>query len=192
MSDKVTDQSEDKRRAGALARFELRLEIEEFLFREADLLDRRCFREWLDLLAPDIAYFMPIRRNVKFGEHDQKENTTEGAGISWFDEDKWTLTKRVEQIMTGVHYAEEPLSRICHLVSNVQILEAAGDPASPSEVTVRSRFLVYKKSMEDENYTNICKRTDNHRRQGSEWRIARREILLDQSVLLAKNLTVFF
>jgi 3-phenylpropionate/cinnamic acid dioxygenase small subunit len=177
---------------GDLQRFLLRLEIEEFLFQEADLLDRRCFREWLDLLTDDIAYFMPIRRNVKFGEHDKKENTIEGVGISWFDEDKWTLTKRVEQLMTGVHYAEEPLSRVCHLVTNVQILETAEEPASPSEVTVRSRFLIYQNRMEDENYTFIGKRTDRLRREGRDWRIARREILLDQSVLLAKNLTVFF
>ena len=76
------------------------------------MLDDRRFRDWLELLAEDITYFMPIRRNVKFGQHAQRENTSQGAGISWFDEDKWTLTKRVDQILTGVHYAEEPLSRV--------------------------------------------------------------------------------
>jgi 3-phenylpropionate/cinnamic acid dioxygenase small subunit len=30
------------------------------------------------------------------------------------------------------------------------------------------------------------------RRDGDNWLLAKREILLDQSVLLAKNLTVFF
>ena len=34
----------------------------------------------------------------------ERENTRQGSGISWFDEDKWTLTKRVDQILTGVHY----------------------------------------------------------------------------------------
>jgi 3-phenylpropionate/cinnamic acid dioxygenase small subunit len=103
-----------------LAYFELKQEIEEFLYWEADLLDGRKFREWLDLLADDLVYFMPIRRNVKFGEQDERENTRQGEGISWFDEDKWTVTKRVEQILTGVHYAEEPLSRVTHMVSNVR------------------------------------------------------------------------
>ena len=92
---------------------------------EADLLDQRMFREWLDLLAEDLVYFMPIRRNVKFGHHAENENTRQGEGISWFDEDKWTLGKRVEQILTGVHYAEEPLSRVTHMVSNVRLLEVA-------------------------------------------------------------------
>jgi hypothetical protein len=30
------------------------------------------------------------------------------------------------------------------------------------------------------------------RRAGSDWQIARREIILDQNVLLAKNLSTFF
>ena len=90
--------------------YRLKADVEDFYFHEADLLDDRRFREWLDILADDITYFMPIRRNVKFGQHAARENTKMGEGISWFDEDKWTLTKRVEQILTGVHYAEEPLS----------------------------------------------------------------------------------
>ncbi len=103
------------------AYYRLKADIEDFYYHEADLLDERRFREWLDLLADDITYFMPIRRNVKFGQQAARENTRQGEGISWFDEDKWTLTKRVDQILTGVHYAEEPLSRVTHMVSNVQI-----------------------------------------------------------------------
>src|SRR5580658_349159 len=122
-----------------LAYLELKQEIEEFLYHEADLLDQRKFREWLDLLAEDLVYFMPIRRNVKFGEHEERENTRQGEGISWFDEDKWTVTKRVEQILTGVHYAEEPLSRVTHMVSNIRLLEIKPDTAHPAEVTVGCR-----------------------------------------------------
>src|SRR6185369_8732867 len=102
--------------------YQLKQDIEEFLYREADLLDERRFDEWLSLLADDLVYFMPIRRNVKYGEHAEHENTRQGEGISWFDEDKWTLAKRIEQIQTGVHYAEEPLSRVCHVVTNVRIV----------------------------------------------------------------------
>ena len=71
-----------------LAWFELKQEIEDFLYHEADLLDQRRFTEWLDLLTDDVVYFMPVRRNVKFGQHAERENTRQGEGISWFDEDK--------------------------------------------------------------------------------------------------------
>jgi 3-phenylpropionate/cinnamic acid dioxygenase small subunit len=172
--------------------YELKQEIEEFLYHEADLLDQRRFQEWLDLLAEDIVYFMPMRRNVKFGQHAERENTRLGQGISWFDEDKWTLTKRVEQILTGVHFAEEPLSRVCHMVSNVRLLEVRPSADAPEEVVVGSRFLVYQNRVEYETYLFVGKRTDTLRRVGDDWRIAKREIILDQNVLLAKNLTVFF
>ena len=128
--------------------YQLREEIEEFLYFEADLLDQRRFKEWLELLAEDLVYFMPMRRNVKFGQHAERENTRQGEGISWFDEDKWTLGKRVEQILTGVHYAEEPLSRVCHMVSNVRLLDVRPSVEDAQEATVGCRFLVYQNRVE--------------------------------------------
>ena len=174
------------------AYYRLKADMEDFLYAEADLLDERRFREWLNLLADDITYFMPIRRNVKFGQHAQRENTVQGSGISWFDEDKWTLTKRVDQILTGVHYAEEPLSRVSHMVSNVQIRRVIPSLDDPREVEVRCRFLVYQNRIEYETYTFVGKRTDLLRKTEDGWKIARREILLDQNVLQAKNLSTFF
>jgi 3-phenylpropionate/cinnamic acid dioxygenase small subunit len=170
----------------------LKQEIEEFLYREADILDERRFQDWLQLLADDITYFMPIRRNVKFGQNAERENTRLGEGISWFDEDKWTLTKRVEQILTGVHYAEEPLSRISRLITNVRILGVDKDDLGRDLVTVRSRFLLYQNRVEYETYFFVGKRTDLLRRVDDDWKIVKREIILDQNVLLAKNLTAFF
>jgi 3-phenylpropionate/cinnamic acid dioxygenase small subunit len=172
--------------------FRLKQEIEDFLYEEAELLDRREFKAWLELLAEDLVYFMPIRRNVAFGTHGAAENTVQGEGISWFDEDKWTLAKRVEQIDTGVHWAEEPLSRVCHMVANVRLLSATPSVADAREVEVNSRFLVYQNRVEYENYTFVGKRNDRLRREGGGWKLARREIVLDQNVLLAKNLTIFF
>ncbi|MBV7485820.1 3-phenylpropionate/cinnamic acid dioxygenase subunit beta [Bordetella sp. BOR01] len=177
----------------AMQRLLLRLEVEEFLYREADLIDTRRFDDWLATLADDLSYFMPIRRNVKFGTHDERENTRQGRDISWFDEDKWTLRKRVEQIQTGVHWAEEPLSRVCHTVSNVRVHAVRDLPDGGCEVDVGSRFLVYQNRVEYETHFFVGKRNDTLRRQaGGPWQLARREIILDQNVLLAKNLTVFF
>jgi len=162
--------------------FALTQEVAEFLYREADLLDERRFKEWLDLLADDLVYFMPIRRNVKFGQHEERENTRQGEGISWFDEDKWTLTKRVEQVLTGVHYAEEPLSRVCHVVTNVRLLRVEPSVEAAREVVVGSRFLVQQNRVEYEEYQFVGRRTDTLRREGAEWRIARRRLVMDLSM----------
>jgi 3-phenylpropionate/cinnamic acid dioxygenase small subunit len=46
--------------------------------------------------------------------------------------------------------------------------------------------------VEYESFTFVGRRTDVLRRAGYGWLIARREMLLEQNVLLAKNLSIFF
>ena len=174
-----------------VARLLLTHEVAEFLYREAELLDERRYDEWLALLADDIRYWMPMRRNVKYGE-EQREFTRQGQDIAWFDEGKDTLTRRVKQIQTGIHWAEEPVSRISHLVTNVQLVEATPSVTEAREVTTRCRFLIYRNRVETETDILVGKREDVLRRAGADWRIARRKIVLDQNVLLSKNLTFFF
>jgi 3-phenylpropionate/cinnamic acid dioxygenase small subunit len=175
----------------AVAHVLLKQEMEEFLYHEAELLDERRYEAWLELLADDVRYWMPMRRNVKFGELD-REFTREGQDINWFDEGKDTLTRRVQQILTGVHWAEEPLSRICHMVSNVQLLHVSPSVSEPAEVTAKCRFLIYRNRVETETDILVGKRQDVLRRVSGRWKIAQRKIVLDQNVLLAKNLTFFF
>jgi 3-phenylpropionate/cinnamic acid dioxygenase small subunit len=191
MSDRPNAATDDR-----ITRLLLVQEVAEFLYREAELLDERRYEAWLALLSDDIRYWMPMRRNVKFGEAE-REFTRETTDIAWFDEGKDTLTRRVRQIETGIHWAEEPQSRIAHLVSNVQVIEASPSVAEAREVTVKCRFLVYRNRVETETDLLVGKREDVLRRpegstQGGDWRIARRKIILDQNVLLSKNLTFFF
>ena len=169
-----------------LAQMLLTHEITQFLYAEAELLDERRHDEWLALLADDIRYWMPMRRNVKYGD-TTREFTRETEDISWFDEGKDTLTRRVRQIQTGIHWAEEPRSRISHMISNVQLLNV-----TPGEVFGKSRFLIYRNRVETETDLLVGKREDTLRRDGDGWLIARRKIILDQNVLLTKNLTFFF
>jgi len=174
-----------------IAHLLLQQKIENFLYWEAELLDERRYEEWLALLAEDLRYWMPMRRNVKFGELD-REFTREGQDVNWFDEGKETLTRRGQQILTGVHWAEEPLSRICHMVSNIQILDVKPSVSAPSEVTVKSRFLIYRNRVETETDILVGKREDVLHRVEGQWKIRRRKIVLDQNVLQVKNLTFFF
>ena len=173
-----------------ITRLLLKEEIQDLLYWEAELLDERRFEEWLDLLTEDVHYWVPMRRNVPSQDADL-EFTRAGLDVNWFDEGKDTLTRRVRQIRTGVHWAEEPASRICHMVSNVQIVGALGEGPPPGEIAVKSRFLVYRNRVETETDLLVGKREDLLRRVDGRWRIARRKVILDQSVLLAKNLTFF-
>src|SRR5271170_7579225 len=159
-----------------VARLLLAQEIAQFLYAEAEMLDERRHDEWLALLAEDIRYWMPMRRNVRYGD-TTREFTREREDISWFDEGKDTLTRRVRQLQTGIHWAAEPQSRITHMVSNVQLLAE-----TPNEVSAKSRFLIYRNRVETETDLRVGKREDTLRRNGDGWLIARRKIILDPNV----------
>lgn len=166
-------------------------EIEEFLYHEADLLDERRYEEWLELLTDDVRYWMPMARNVQFGD-ERREWTQELRELAWLDESKTTLTQRVQQIMTGIHWAEEPASRVIHMVTNVHLPDGMPPSDRPQEVKVKCRFLVYRNRLQAETDFLIGRRIDVLRSVDGGWKIARREIYLEQNVLLAKNLTMFF
>ena len=78
------------------------------------------------------------------------------------------------------------------MVSNVQILDVKPSASAPSEVTVKSRFLIYRNRVETETDILVGKREDVLHRDDGQWKIRRRTIILDQNVLLSKNLTFFF
>jgi 3-phenylpropionate/cinnamic acid dioxygenase small subunit len=181
-------------RDARIDRLLLREEIADFFYREAELLDHHRYREWLDLLAEDIRYWMPMRRNVKFGEAE-REFTRAEQDINWFDEGKETLGRRVKQIETGIHWAEEPRSRLSHLVTNVQLQTIEPSLADPQQVLATCRFLIYRNRVETETDILVGRREDLLRRNrgqaGEGWLVARRAIILDQNVLLSKNLTFF-
>lgn len=165
-------------------------EIQDFLFEEADLLDARRFSDWLKLLHPDIEYRMPLARNMR--RDRMKSEYTEPGQVAWFDEGYQTLSQRVAQINTGIHWAEEPASRVSHLVSNVRVMVPADAADNPHEVKVNSRFLVYQNRLQTETNLFVGKRSDVLLRGDDGWKIAQRTIYLDQNVLLAKALTTFF
>lgn len=170
----------------ALKRLVLQNEVEQFLYREASLYDERRYEEWLALLTDDIRYYMPMLRNVKFGEFE-REQTREQHDLNWIDEGKDIIEKRMQQILTGIHWAEEPLSRIVHVITNVQIAGERGD-----ELDVKSNFVTYRNRVETETDIFIGRREDVLRRVDGELKIARRKVVLAQNVLLAKNLTLMF
>lgn len=166
----------------------LRLEIQDFLTLEAELVDTRKFEDWLDLFAEDLQYRMPMARNLAH-QAIGKEYLAQPLDVSWLDEGKETLATRVAQIRTGVHWAEEPLSRTAHIVTNIRVVGIEELPESPAEIQVNSKFLVYRNRNADEEDTLIGRREDHLRRVGESWQIFRRTIYICQTVLLARNLS---
>lgn len=164
----------------------LQHEVEQFYFVEAKLIDDRRFDEWYQLLADDLVYWMPIRRNFQTGRPADEWGSTDDIAV--FDDDKETIGWRVKRLSSGMAWAEEPPSRTRHLVTNVLIA-----PKGDDELEVESAFLVYRTRLETQVDYFVGARHDLLRRDPEHgFQIARRHILLDQSVLLANNISIFF
>src|SRR6476661_1219875 len=113
-----------------------RLEIEEFLYEEAAILDDRRFAEWPDFFTDDVRYWMPIRRTLTTDMVD-REFTALGEN-ALFDENKAQLQMRVDKLLTGYSWSEDPPSRTRHLLTNIRVKEQDG------EYHVDSDFIVYR------------------------------------------------
>jgi 3-phenylpropionate/cinnamic acid dioxygenase small subunit len=85
-------------------------------------------------------------------------------------------------------WAEDPPSRTRHFVSNVEVEPGARD----SELKVYSNFIMYRTRGETEQDFYVGSREDVLRQEGGQWKVAYRKIVLDQTVLLAKNVSNFF
>jgi 3-phenylpropionate/cinnamic acid dioxygenase small subunit len=169
---------------------ELQYEFEQFYFAEVELLDEWHWRAWYELFTDDVRYWMPVRKNRVRRERNQPEVPTE-LEMAHFDEDKTSLELRVRQLESGKHWAEDPPSRTRHLITNVRIrgVEMSG---GETRYRVRSNFLCYRNRLETEVDLWAGQREDLLVNTEKGIMIASRTILLDQNVILAKNLSVFF
>jgi 3-phenylpropionate/cinnamic acid dioxygenase small subunit len=167
---------------------DLQQEIEQFLFYEASVLDDHQLDEWLDLLAEDIRYVMPIRSTR--ANRDAAHEFSGPGDVAYFDDSKASLNLRVRRLRTGSAWSEEPRSRTRHFVTNVRIapLDAAG------EYEVVSAFLLYRNRAEAQTDIFAGERIDGLRRCDTPagFQIFQRRILLDQSTLQANNISFFF
>lgn len=172
---------------------QLQQEIEQFLYAEARLLDARRYRDWFALLADDLRYVMPLRFNTLARERDHELSGPDES--AWFDEIRASIDVRLKRLETGMAWAEEPPSRVRHLITNVTI-EPTHAPASAGgdTLTVRSYFHVYRSRLERQVDQFTGERTDTLRRAPTPlgWALVRRHIVLDQATLLSNNLSLFF
>jgi benzoate/toluate 1,2-dioxygenase subunit beta len=93
--------------------------VEQFLYREARLLDEGRFEEWLELFSSDALYWLPAGH----GDIDPTEH------VSIIYDTRREMNARVARLRSGCAYAQDPASRMCRVLSNVEVEngEESGD-----------------------------------------------------------------
>ena len=167
---------------------DLHHEIEQFLYREARMLDCEMLREWLDtMLAPDIRYQM-VMRDERFRKD---KSPVESREIMAYDDDHAALDLRVRQFETGLQTMLDPPQRMRRVVTNIEAYHQDGEGDS-------LEFLVYSDGIASrfrrlyEHEQTVFGRKDVLRKgQGGELRLVSRRIDLDERVVRNKNLLFF-
>lgn len=158
-------------------------EVLEFAYAEAAALDERRHREWLEMLTEDVVYRMPVRVTTAHSLDDSLL-----PDMDHFDEDRYSLVKRVERLETEHAWAEDPPSRTRRFVTNVRGWEGEG----PGELLAAASVLLFR-SRGDRKPPDLLSagRSDVLRRVDGRLKLARRELAVDESVLRTQNLAVF-
>ena len=153
--------------------------VEQFLYREAALLDDGQEEQWLELFSDDARYHMPTREINELEAGD--------AALSLINDGLEQLRLRVARLGTGLAHAEQPRSRTRRNVSNVLITADTGD-----EISVRSNIWIFQARLERTEALFSAVRFDTLRIAGEdEFLISERRVTIDQ-VVLPRSLSIFF
>ena len=146
----------------AALELDLLREVEQFVYREARLADELQYDEWEALWTDDAIYWVPAGA-------DDIDPTTQMSVI--FD-NRSRIGTRIKQLNTGKRHAQNPASRLRHLITNVELLGREDD-----DIHLGANFLVYESR--DRGLTLWAGRTEwTLRRTPDGLRIARKKVML--------------
>ncbi|WP_431275275.1 aromatic-ring-hydroxylating dioxygenase subunit beta [Variovorax ureilyticus] len=115
----------DVPRAGLVVGNDLQREVEQLLYLQAELLDRKLWQAWMDLFDERGIYWMPV----------MPEQTEWEGSPSIFAEDKLMMEIRKGRVSHPNAWSQAPMWETNHIVGNVAIESADGNA-----IQVRSRF----------------------------------------------------
>ncbi|MCW2763454.1 MAG: narAb [Marmoricola sp.] len=157
-------------------------EVTDWLYGEAELLDANKYREWLELVAEDLRYVVPLRVT-----REREAETDVIVGMNHQDDDWDSMEMRVLRLETEYAWAEDPPSRSRHFVTNVRVQEGETE----GEYRVKSSLLLYRTRGDAPIYDLLSgERTDVLRRTDDGLRLANRVVLLDQTTVMTHNLAL--
>lgn len=154
------------------------MRIASFLYSEAELLDMKRYKEWLNLLTDDFEYKVFL---VEFTPY-----TEEGPRlIPVIDEDRKAIERRVNRLYVEHAWAENPPSHTLRVVSNIFVERRDGDRYS-----VRSNLILHRDRGDMVSDTIYARRRDEIVSINGSLRLRRRDVTIMETILKSRNLSV--
>lgn len=157
-------------------------QIEQFLYREAALLDRFEMEAWLDLVSEDILLEVPVRSDRGPGS----DRPTFSDETFYLRDEYEMLCERVDKLSKEYAWSENPRSRVRHVIGNVRVTDS-----SEGEYSVRNNQFVYRSQGDTAAYAMLAAQRDTRLTEmDGAFEITNRTVYLDHSILTTKNITL--
>ena len=141
-----------------MSSLELWHRVQQFLFREARLLDERRLQDWLALYTDDAEYWVPYA----WGQESPKDH------VSLFYETKSLLSMRIDRLERELSPLDSPAARVNHYLTNVVVEEGA-------ELTARAHLLAVEYRREEQRWF-AARATWRLRPRGDSYLIAAKRV----------------
>lgn len=112
---------------------DLQAEVTDIIFREATLLDRREWEDWLETYTEDAVYWVPAWKS----EEETTDDPENQLNLIYL-KGRGRLEDRVFRIESGDSYASVPLDRTVHVIGTVVV----GEPRDDS-ITATANWVVH-------------------------------------------------
>lgn len=172
--------------------------VSQFYYREARLLDNRQFQQWMTLIDESIEYSMPTRYVPQPNpqEQDKEEflsveheldraNGGKGSPIR-HDHYLELMVRSIRPYKTNA-WSESPPPRTRRFISNIEV-EAVG----ADEYDVYSNFQMFYSHSGANNHTYTGGRRDSLKEIDGQFRIFKREVIVDWDIITVPTLALIF
>lgn len=176
---------------------ELQMQLEQFYYREARLLDNRQYQQWMTLLSDQLRYIMPSRVNVQVNNRDRGkeemlavERELEGVdsmGCPIREENISYIAMRVDRAYKVNAWAENPPARTRRIIGNVEVV-AQGD----DQLEVLSNFHMFYARPGSRDFLYSGQRRDTLLRVEGSYKVLEREVIMDYATIDYPTLGLFF
>lgn len=158
--------------------------IQQFLYREARLLDEQRYDDWFQLMDEEFTYWVPVPQ-ARYRR--DKKGTYERDRMAHFDDSLAELKLRASRWKQRTAWSEDPPTRNIHYISNIEVEPSEEE----NDWLVRSVAISLRNRNEDEEDWLGGRRIDLIRQTPEGLRLVRREVFIAQTVFLSKNFNTF-
>lgn len=172
--------------------------VEQFYYKEARMLDERCFQQWMALVDESFEYSMPTRfvaqpdpkladTEAYLSVDQELDRADDRNGNPIRNEGFLETFARTYRPYKSNAWADSPPPRTRRFISNVEVT-AVGE----GEYQAYSNFYMFYSHRGKDNHTYTGGRRDLIKEVDDDFKLFKREVIIDMDIITVPTLALIF